>query len=51
VKNNHIRLAIILGAISIVGIFAFQYYWVNQSFGLAEQQFNRTVEIALYNVA
>ena len=50
-KNNYIRLAVILGAISIVGIFTFQYYWVNQSFGLAEQQFNRTVEIALYNVA
>jgi two-component system, OmpR family, phosphate regulon sensor histidine kinase PhoR len=51
VKNNHIRLAVILGAISIIGIIAFQFYWVNQSFGLAEQQFNRTVEIALYNVA
>jgi two-component system, OmpR family, phosphate regulon sensor histidine kinase PhoR len=51
VKNNHIRLAVILGSISIVGIIAFQFYWVNQSFGLAEMQFNSTVEIALYNVA
>ncbi len=51
VKNNHIRLAVILGSISIVGIIAFQFYWVNQSFDLAEQQFNRTAEIALYNVA
>ncbi len=50
-KNNHIRLAVILGSISIVGIIAFQFYWVNQSFDLAEQQFNRTAEIALYNVA
>lgn len=50
-KNNHIRLAVILGSISIVGIIAFQFYWVNQSFDLAEEQFNRTVEIALYNVA
>ncbi len=51
VKNKHIRLAVILGTISIVGIIAFQLYWVNQSYDLAEQQFNRTVEIALYNVA
>jgi two-component system phosphate regulon sensor histidine kinase PhoR len=51
VKNNHIRLAVILGSISIIGIIAFQWYWVNKSFNLAEQQFNRTVEIALYNVA
>ncbi len=26
-------------------------YWVNKSYGLAEEQFNKTVEIALYNVA
>jgi two-component system, OmpR family, phosphate regulon sensor histidine kinase PhoR len=51
VKNNHIRLAVILGSISIVGIIAFQFYWVNQSFDLAELQFNRTVEIALFKVA
>jgi two-component system phosphate regulon sensor histidine kinase PhoR len=51
VKNNHIRLAVILGSISIIGIIAFQFYWVNQSFDLAEKQFNQTVEIALFNVA
>ncbi len=50
-KSNQIRIAVILGSISIIGIIVFQLYWVNKSFGLAEQQFNRTVEIALYNVA
>ena len=40
-----------MGSVSIIGIIVFQSYWVNKSFGLAEQQFNRTVEIALYNVA
>ncbi|MFU8843439.1 MAG: sensor histidine kinase [Bacteroidales bacterium] len=50
-KSNHIRIAVLLGMISIVGITVFQYFWVNQSFGLAERQFNQTVEIALYNVA
>jgi two-component system phosphate regulon sensor histidine kinase PhoR len=51
VKSNHIRIAVILGSVSIIGIIVFQLYWVNKSFGLAEQQFNQTVEIALYNVA
>jgi two-component system phosphate regulon sensor histidine kinase PhoR len=50
-KSNHIRIAVLLGMVSIVGIILFQFYWVNQSFGLAEKQFNQTVEIALYNVA
>lgn len=44
-------MAVILGSISIIGIIAFQFYWVNKSFDLAERQFNQTVEIALYNVA
>jgi two-component system, OmpR family, phosphate regulon sensor histidine kinase PhoR len=50
-KSNYIRIAVLLGMFSIVGIIGFQFYWVNQSFGLAEKQFNQTVEIALYNVA
>ncbi|OQX73713.1 MAG: hypothetical protein B6D61_12240 [Bacteroidetes bacterium 4484_249] len=50
-KSNQIRIAVILGSISIVGIILFQLYWVNESFGLAEKQFNQTVEISLYNVA
>jgi two-component system, OmpR family, phosphate regulon sensor histidine kinase PhoR len=50
-KNNQIRIAVILGSISIIGIIVFQWYWVKTSYNLVEQQFNRTVEIALYNVA
>jgi two-component system phosphate regulon sensor histidine kinase PhoR len=51
VKSNQIRIAVILGSISIIGIILFQLYWVNKSFDLAERQFTQTVEIALYNVA
>ena len=51
VKSNYIRIAVLLGSISIIGIILFQLYWVNKSFDLAEKQFNQTVEIALYNVA
>ncbi len=50
-KSHQIRLAVILGSISIIGIIVFQLYWVNKSFDLVEKQFNQTVEIALYNVA
>lgn len=51
VKSNRIRIAVLLGSISIIGIIVFQLYWVNKSFDLAENQFNQTVEIALYKVA
>ncbi len=50
-KSNHIRIAVLLGTISIAGIIIFQLYWVNKSYDLAEQQFTQSVEIALYNVA
>ncbi len=50
-KSNQIRIAVLLGSISIIGIILFQLYWVNKSYDLAEEQFNKTVEIALYNVA
>jgi len=50
-KSNRIRVAVLLGSISIIGIILFQLYWVNKSFDLVERQFNQSVEIALYNVA
>jgi two-component system phosphate regulon sensor histidine kinase PhoR len=50
-KSNQIRIAVLLGSVSIIGIILFQLYWVNKSYNLAEEQFNKTVEIALYNVA
>ena len=50
-KSNQIRIAVLLGSVSIIGIILFQLYWVNKSYDLAEEQFNKTVKIALYNVA
>ena len=50
-KSNQIRIAVILGSISVIGIIVLQLYWISKSFDLVEQQFNHTVEIALYNVA
>ena len=50
-KSNQVRIAVILGSVSIIGIILFQLYWVNQTYNLSEQQFNQRVQIALYNVA
>lgn len=50
-KSNQVRIAVLLGSVSIIGIILFQLYWVNQTYSLSEQQFNQRVQIALYNVA
>jgi two-component system phosphate regulon sensor histidine kinase PhoR len=50
-KSQRVRVAVILGSISIIGIILFQLYWINQTYNLTEQQFNQQVNIALYNVA
>jgi two-component system phosphate regulon sensor histidine kinase PhoR len=46
-----IRLVLIFGAISIIGIIIIQVYWVRKAFDLKEKQFNQTVTIALKNAA
>ncbi len=50
-KNATIRLVVILAAISIVGITITQIYWVKRAFNLKEDEFERSVNTALYNVA
>lgn len=50
-NRNIIRLTIIFGVISIVGIIAVQVYWVKRAFDLKEQQFRQTVMVALQDVA
>lgn len=50
-KNSRIRLVVILGFFSIVGIIIFQMYWINKTFDTNEKQFNQTIKVALYNVA
>jgi two-component system, OmpR family, phosphate regulon sensor histidine kinase PhoR len=49
--RNTIRLLILLGLISIIGIISIQTYWVRRAFDIQEQKFNQTVTIALRNVA
>ncbi len=49
-KRKAIRLVIILGAISIVGIIVTQVFWLKRVFDLKETEFNHNVNIALKNV-
>lgn len=50
-SRNTLRLVIILAVFSIIGIATTQIYWVKKAFDLNEDQFNRDVNTALYNVA
>lgn len=50
-KRGVIRAVIVLASISIVGIATTQIYWLKKAFDLNEDQFNRDVNTALYNVA
>lgn len=50
-NRNIIRITIIFGIISVIGIIAVQVYWVKRAFDLKEQQFRQTVMVALQEVA
>jgi two-component system, OmpR family, phosphate regulon sensor histidine kinase PhoR len=50
-KRNTIRLIILLGTLSIVGIVLTQVYWVVKAFDQKEKEFNLTVSTSLKNVA
>lgn len=50
-SNKIIWRVALLGAISILGIIAFQGYWFLRTWDLKEQEFNQQVHIALINVA
>ncbi|HBS87248.1 MAG: hypothetical protein A2W91_03440 [Bacteroidetes bacterium GWF2_38_335] len=50
-KNKGIRLVVIFGAISIVGIILFQVYWVQRVYTIKEKQLVQSINSALYNVA
>jgi two-component system phosphate regulon sensor histidine kinase PhoR len=51
VKNSTIRRIILLATLSIAGITITQVYWVKRAFDLKENEFDRTVTTALFNVA
>ncbi len=50
-KNSTILKVILFGAIVIVGILAMQTYWVVNTWNINEEDFNKKVNLALYNVA
>ncbi|HXB13223.1 MAG TPA: HAMP domain-containing sensor histidine kinase [Bacteroidia bacterium] len=49
-RKNAIRLVVMLGTISVIGIILVQIYWVRKAFDLKEKQFDQTIQIALRNV-
>lgn len=51
VRNSTIRRIILLATLSIAGITITQLYWVKRAFDLKENEFDRTVTTALFNVA
>jgi two-component system, OmpR family, phosphate regulon sensor histidine kinase PhoR len=51
VSENLIRRVLILGGLSIVGIIAVQFYWLSRSWDIRDNDFDRSVTIALRNVA
>ncbi len=50
-KSYSIRLLIIFGIITLVGIITFQVYWVKKTYAIRENHFNQTISVALFDVA
>lgn len=50
-SSKNIRLVVVLGAFSIIGILSAQIYWIMRTYDLQERQFQYSVESALIRVA
>ena len=50
-SSKNIRLVVVLGAFSIIGILSAQIYWIFRTYDLQERQFQYSVELALVRVA
>jgi len=50
-KRNTILFIVVLAVLSIVGITVTQVYWFSRAFDTEQDQFNRDVKVALFNVA
>lgn len=50
-KSYGIRLLIVFGIITLVGMILFQVFWVKKTYDIRESHFNQTINIALYDVA
>ena len=50
-KNSIVIRVFMLGVFAIIGIIGIQSYWVVSTWNINEQEFNKKVNLALYNVA
>jgi len=49
-KPRFIQILILLGALSVIVLFATQYFWAKELQRLENNQFNQKVQIALTNI-
>jgi two-component system, OmpR family, phosphate regulon sensor histidine kinase PhoR len=50
-KSHGIRLLIIFGMLTLVGIITFQVFWVKKTYDIRVSHFNQTISVALFDVA
>lgn len=50
-KSHGIRLLIIFGMLTLVGIITFQVFWVKKTYDIRVSHFNQTIGVALFDVA
>ena len=50
-KNSTIFRVIVLGAIAIIGIMGVQAYWVMSTWNINEEEFDKKINLGLYQVA
>jgi two-component system, OmpR family, phosphate regulon sensor histidine kinase PhoR len=50
-RKQQLRLVVLLGAISIIGIISVQSYFLSQAWSIQEKQYRQSIVIALKNVA
>ena len=50
-RKERIRLLVVLGTISMVGIVLAQIYWISRALKLEEQELNQKLHVALLTTA
>jgi len=49
--RQKIRLIVILGTISLIGLIITQFYWLSRAYYLQEKKIDQSIQVALINVA
>jgi len=49
-NRRNIRIIIFFALFTVIGVFSFQWFWIQKAFSIEERQFNERVHVALTNV-